>query len=213
MTATQFAEHIDKAIDEKIKSEKITPSPQTSDADFVRRVYLDLTGKVPSLQQAASFLDSKDSSKRAKLIDELLASKDFGRRMADQWQALLLPRNTETRRLQQYFPNLVKWLEEQFNADLGWDRIVSGVLTASGPVDKTGAAVYWLANPTADKATDNVTRMFIGGAIRWAQCHNHPFTNYKQNEYWQMAAFFLKVQPDGNPRNAARQGRGDHFDQ
>ncbi len=206
MTSSQLAEHIDRAIEEKNKAEKIALSPQTGDAEFLRRVYLDLAGTVPSAEKAAAFLDNKDAGKREKLIDELLASKDFGRHMADLWQALLLPRNTETRRLLQYFPHMVGWLEEQFNTGAGWDRIARGVLTASGPVDKPGAAVYWLANPTADKATDNVTRMFMGVQLQCAQCHNHPFTNYKQNEYWHMAAFFLKVRPDGNPRMAARTG-------
>ncbi len=206
LTAEQLAARIDRAIDEKIKAEQVAPSPRTSDAEFLRRVYLDLTGKLPAPEKAAAFLDSKDARKRAKLIDELLASKEFGAHMADVWQALLLPRNTETRRMMAMFPHLVTWLAQQFNSDAGWDKIARGVLTASGEVNKTGPTVYWLANGTADKATDNVTRMFMGIQLQCAQCHNHPFTEYKRDDYWRMAAFFLKVQPDGNPRQAARNG-------
>ncbi len=206
LTAEQLAARIDRAIEERVKAEKVTLSPRASDAEFLRRVYLDLTGKLPAPEKAAAFLDSKDAGKRAKLIDELLASKEFGAHMADVWQALLLPRNTETRRLLGLFPHLVTWLTQQFNSDAGWDKIARGILTASGEVNKTGPTVYWLANGTADKATDNVTRMFMGIQLQCAQCHNHPFTSFKRDDYWRMAAFFLKVQPDGNPRQAARNG-------
>jgi hypothetical protein len=206
LTAEQLARHIDRAILARLKEEKVEPSPRCSDEEFVRRAYLDITGKVPTGEQAARFLDSKESSKRGKLIDELLASKDYGRHMADVWQALLLPRNSDNRRLQQYYPHLVKWLDEKFNANTGWDQMVKEVLTASGAVEKNGPVIYWLANPTADKVTDNVSKLFLGVQLQCAQCHNHPFTDWKQTEYWGMAAFFLKVRPNGNPRAAARTG-------
>src|SRR5262249_4279736 len=96
------------------------------------------------------------------------------------------------------------FLADHFNANTPWDRTVTEIMTASGPSDKNGAVIYWVANQTADKMTDNVTRMFMGVQLQCAQCHNHPFTDYKQDEYWGMAAFFLKVRPDGNPRAAAK---------
>jgi Protein of unknown function (DUF1549)/Protein of unknown function (DUF1553) len=209
LTAVELARHIDRAIADKLKAEKVEASPRCSDEEFLRRVYLDITGKIPTAAKAAEFLDSKDSDKRAKLIDELLDSKDYGRHMADIWQALLLPRNADNLRLRQYYPSMTRWLEKELNDGTGWDKIVKNILTATGEVtaDKTGPAVYWIANLQADKATDNVTRMFLGVQLQCAQCHNHPFTDYKQAEYWETAAFFLKVRPDGNPKAAAKQGR------
>jgi hypothetical protein len=206
LTAEQLAGHIDRLIEQKARAEAVALSERTSDAEFLRRVYLDLTGKIPTADKAAAFLDSTEPSKRARLIDELLASKDYGRHLADVWQALLLPRSSDTRFFQQYYPTMVSWLADQFNEGAGWDRITKEIVTASGEVKKTGPAVYWLVNGTPDKATDNVTRMFLGVQLQCAQCHNHPFTDWKQNEYWHMAAFFLKVRPDGNPRAAARNG-------
>jgi hypothetical protein len=206
LTAEQLAGHIDKLVLDRLKAEKIDASPRTSDEEFLRRAYLDITGKIPTADKAAAFLDSKESDKRAKLIDELLASKDYGRHMADVWQALLLPRNSDNRRLMQYYPHLVKWLDEKFNANAPWDKMVSDILTASGAVEKNGPVIYWLANPTADKVTDNVSKVFLGVQLQCAQCHNHPFTDWKQTEYWGMAAFFLKVHPDGNPKAAAKNG-------
>jgi len=73
-------------------------------------------------------------------------------------------------------------------------------------VDKTGPAAYFLANATADTMTDNATRMFLGVQLQCAQCHNHPFTDWKQTEYWEMAAFFTKVGANGNPKKAAKSG-------
>jgi hypothetical protein len=84
--------------------------------------------------------------------------------------------------------------------------MVRAILTADGDADKNGAIVYYLANATPDKLTDNATRMFLGVQLQCAQCHNHPFTDWKQNEYWGMAAFFTKVRLEGNPRQAQQRG-------
>ncbi|MFO0846272.1 MAG: DUF1549 and DUF1553 domain-containing protein [Gemmataceae bacterium] len=206
LTAGQLAAHIDKLILARLRADDADPSPRASDEEFLRRAYLDITGKIPPADRAAEFLDSKDSNKRAKLIDQLLASKDFGRHLADVWQRLLLPRDSDNRRLMQYYPHLVGWLEERFNANPGWDVTVKEILTATGPVEKNGPVIYWLANNSADKVTDSVGRMFLGVQVQCAQCHNHPFADWKQTDYWGLASFFLHVRPTGNPKAAAKKG-------
>jgi hypothetical protein len=207
LTAPDLARHIDKLISKRLQADKIDISPRCDDAEFVRRVHLDIIGTVPTMERTVAFLDSKEPDKRAKLVDELLASKDYGKHMSDVWQAMMLPRDSETFRIKQYFPNVVKWLEESFNDNKSWDKMVREVLTASGPVDKTSPTAYYLANGTVDKMTDNFTKLFLGVQLQCAQCHNHPFTEWKQTEYWGMAAFFMKVRPDGNPRAAAKDGK------
>lgn len=194
---------IDREIEQRLVSEKVKPSPVADDAEFLRRAYLDITGVIPSPEKAAEFLDSKDPQKRARLIDELLASPAYGRHMADIWQALLLPRNSDNRRLQS--EPMGKWLEEHFNNNTPWDKFVSELISATGPQDKNGAVTFYLANPTPDKVTDTVSKLFLGVQLQCAQCHNHPFTHWKQTEYWGMAAFFMKVRPD-NVRGAAKKG-------
>ncbi len=196
-----LAQLIDKDIDQRLQAEKVTPSALADDAEFLRRVYLDVTGHIPTAEKAAGFLDSKEPTKRAKLIDELLDSSDFGRHQADIWQALLLPRNSDNRRLQS--EPLEKWLEDGFNKGTGWDKQVHELLTATGEQDKNGAVTYWVANATVDKMTDNVTKVFLGVQLQCAQCHNHPFTEWKQTEYWGMAAFFMKVSATA-PQKAAK---------
>ena len=125
LTAPLLANHIDKLIQAKLTAEKVDPSALCTDEEFLRRAYLDLTGKIPTAEKAAAFLDSKEPDKRAKLIDELLASTDFGKHQADIWQALLLPRNSDNRRLMQCYPNLTKWLEKSSTrtpAGTRWSR-------------------------------------------------------------------------------------------
>ena len=162
LNATQLAAHVDKLVNKKLKEEKIAASALSSDEEFLRRVTLDLTGKIPTADRAAAFLDSKDAKKREKLIDELLADKDFGKYLADVWQASLLPRDGDDRRFIQFYHRLNEFLEKQFNDNPGWDKTVKEFMTATGEVDKPTAAVYWLANNTPDKMTDSVTRMFMG---------------------------------------------------
>ena len=204
LNAQALSRHIDQAIDARLHAENVAPSPRCDDAEFVRRVYLDLTGHIPSAEKASAFLDSRQPNKRAKLIDELLASSNYGKHQADIWQTLLLPRTSDNRFVP--FDKMTGWLETSFNDNKPWDQMVREIVTAEGDLDKNGAVIYFLANATPDKLTDNATRVFLGVQLQCAQCHNHPFTDWKQNEYWGMAAFFTRVRIQGNPRQALRQG-------
>ncbi len=203
MDSTALAHYIDKCVADRLKAEGVSPSPLASDAEFLRRVCLDVTGHIPSAEKAAAFLDDKDPNKRAKLIDELLASEDYGKHLADIWQTLVIPKNSDNRRLDA--APMGTWLEEQFNKNQPWNKMVHDLITASGAQDKNGAVTFFIANGTVDKMTDEVTKVFLGVQLQCAQCHNHPFTEWKQTEYWGMAAFFMKVQAT-RPQVAAKQG-------
>jgi hypothetical protein len=201
-----LARRIDDAIDARLRAENVAASPRCDDAEFLRRLYLDLTGHIPAADKAVAFLDSRDPNKRAKLIDELLASSDYGKHQADIWQSYLLPRNSDNRFVP--FEKMTAWLETRFNDNTPWDRLVRDILTAQGEMDKNGAVIYYLANATPDKLTDNATRMFLGVQLQCAQCHNHPFTDWKQDAYWGMAAFFTKVRIVGNLRQVIKNRTG-----
>ena len=203
MDPATLAHFIDKAVAERLTSDGVVASPRASDAEFLRRIYLDVTGHIPTADKAVAFLDDKEPNKRAKLIDELLASEDYGKHLADIWQSLLLPKNSDNRRLDTQ--PMAKWLEEHFNQNRPWNKIVHDLLTASGTQEKNGAVTFFVSNGTVDKVTDEVCKVFLGVQLQCAQCHNHPFTEWKQTEYWEMAAFFMKVQAQ-NPNMAAKQG-------
>jgi len=203
MDSVTLSREIDKFVADKLKAEGVTPSPLASDAEFLRRVYLDITGHIPTAEKAAAFLDDRDPNKRAKLVDELLASEDYGKHLADIWETLLLPKNSDNRRLDK--EPMGKWLEERFNRNQPWSGMVHDLLTATGDTEKNGAVTFFVANGSVDKMTDEVTKLFLGVQLQCAQCHNHPFTEWKQTEYWGMAAFFMKVEST-RPQAAAKQG-------
>ena len=200
----QLSKIIDEQVNRQLVADKIPVSPKSSDAEFLRRVYLDLVGVIPPADKVKEFLDSKDPAKRAKVIDELLADPRFGTHLGEMWAGMMIPRESGNRRLD-HTP-LQKWLAEQFNSGTPLNKTVYSLLTSIGEQDKNGAVTYFVGNPTVDKITDNVSRMFLGVQLQCAQCHNHPFTDYKQTEYWGMAAFFMKVKLTQNPQKAAKAG-------
>lgn len=196
-----LARRIDGHLDRKLAAAGVSPVPQSSDDEFVRRAYLDLTGVIPTLAQAKAFLDDKSPGKRSRLVDELLADPNFGRHLTDGWMAKLIPGGTDNR----FVPRdpFGDWLEKQFNDNRPWNEVVSDILTAAGTIEDNPAVTYYLTNRSADKLTDQTTQHFLGVQLQCAQCHNHPFTAWKQDEYWAVAAFFSKVKPDA-PRNALK---------
>ncbi len=203
MDVAALAARIDEAVAKRLNDEKVPASGPASDAEFLRRVYLDLLGVIPTAQDAKAFLDDQDAHKRAKLIDKLLENEKYGEHFADIWQAVMLPRDSANRRLAA--DPLVKWLKDNFNENKPWDKLVSELVTSTGNQNENGAVTFFLANQTPDKYTDQVTRLFLGVQLQCAQCHNHPFTGWKQAEYWAMAQFFMKVRP-GNVNAAAKMG-------
>ena len=201
--AAALAKVIDAEIARKLAEAKLTASAKCSDEEFLRRAYLDIAGVIPSAEKAKAFLDDTTADKRAKLIDELLADPRFGRRMADIWTAKLFPVDSANRFvLKEPF---YKWFEEEFNKNVAWDKLVTSIVTASGTVEENPATTYFLANRMIDRLTDTTTQHFMGIQLQCAQCHNHPFTTWKQTEYWGMAAFYSKVRAD-NPKNPKKGG-------
>jgi hypothetical protein len=199
-----LAKVIDKELRRRLTAEKVEPAPLADDAEFLRRVYLDLVGVIPPAEKVKAFLDSKEPDKRAKVIDELLDDPRFGTYVAERWANLMVPRESNNRLLNA--EPLKKWLAEAFNKGQPLNKLVYELITATGSQDENGAVTYFIGNNTVDKITDSVTRMFMGVQLQCAQCHNHPFTDYKQNEYWAMAAFFMKTRVSATPQQAAKKG-------
>jgi hypothetical protein len=202
MPTGKLAQLIDSQITQRLRAANVEPSPPATDGEFLRRAYLDIVGVIPTAEQAAAFLDDRSQDKRAKLIDQLLTNPGYGRRMADVWTTLMYPIDSDNRFVSK--APLHEWLEEKFNADMHWDAMAFELLTATGDPEKNGATVYAMSNRGVDKMTDSLGKLFLGVQIQCAQCHNHPFTHWKQTEYWGLAQFFYKVNVS-NPR-AAKDG-------
>jgi len=204
LDAPALARLIDKAIEKRLPAQKEAVSQLTDDAEFLRRAYLDITGVIPPADKTRAFLDSKQPDKRARLIDELLASPDYGRHMGDIWQGLLMAqRDILTKGLRT--EPLADWFAKGFNSNTPWDRQVTELLTSTGTQEQNGAITFFLGHRSADRLTDVVCRAFLGIQLQCAQCHNHPFTGWKRTEYWGMAAFFTKVD-DGAPKKLFKGG-------
>jgi hypothetical protein len=186
---------IDHEIDQALTSAKVPASPLAGDAEFLRRVSLDLTGKVRTRQRTVAFLLDSDPTKRAKLIDELLDSPDHGLFFARLWADLLVKRDFDTNRGLQT-DGFIKWLAGRFNESAGWDQIVRDMITASGQEGSVPQTFFIMANqdnrqPSPAKLVGAVGNLFMGIQIQCAECHQHPFTaRWNQNDFWGMAAFF-----------------------
>jgi hypothetical protein len=204
LEASAVAKIIDDEINRRLAAEDLKPSGTSADAEFLRRVSLDLVGVVPTPDQVVEFLDSADPDKRAKTIERLLSDERFGQFYGEIWTGLLVPRDTNNRILDTQ--PMIKWLAEEFNKNTPLNKVVFDLLTASGKQEDNAGVTYFVANPAVDKITDNVSRMFLGVQLQCAQCHNHPFTDWKQKEYWGMAQFFMKTRVTVNPQMAKKKG-------
>ena len=198
LDAQALARFIDSEVRKKLDSAQIKSAPLADDAEFLRRIYLDLHGIIPTAAQATAFLDSKAPDKRAKLIDELLASEHYGRNFGDIWFRLLVngPREKIPVGL------LRTWLVKQFNANRRWDQFASDLMTATGPVMADSPAMIYMlrANTTLNSSeiTNIVTSRLLGVNIQCAQCHNHPYVeSWKKADYAGMAAFFTRLSRNG----------------
>jgi hypothetical protein len=147
--AQALARDIDREIQRRLDEEKVPASPPADDAEFLRRVYLDLHGVIPPPERVLAFLDSKDPDRRAKLIDELLASPRYGQYLADVWGTLLLGDNQTIGHKGPRFEALRDWLVGPFNSQ-PWDRTVYDLLTASGPMAVNNAIRFYLNGQTSE---------------------------------------------------------------
>jgi hypothetical protein len=191
-----IAAAIDRELDQRLSEAKVPASPRADDAEFLRRVCLDITGRIPTLDRATTFLASTDPEKRRKLIDDLLASREYGQHLGTLWRNLLAPRDLSSAKTQA--ETFTPWLEGHFNRNQGWDRIVYELLTAEGDVRGNPQTAFILANgenlqPQANLLAASSARLFLGVQLQCAECHNHPFTSWKQADFWSTAAFFGRV--------------------
>lgn len=184
---------VDARIDAGLNAAGIARSPRASDAEFIRRVHLDLHGVVPAADRVRGFLSDNAADKRAKLIDQLLVDPRFAAHLADLWDDYLIPAADDPRLSKD---RLKEWLAAAFETK-SWDRITHELLTATGQRDKDAVVTYLLKGRETlapAELTDLVSQYFLGMRLNCAQCHDHPFTSWKQTDYWGLAAFFTQIQ-------------------
>src|SRR5262245_34641167 len=198
--AAELAALIDRHVETRLGAERVPPAEPADDDEFLRRVYLDLHGVVPTAEQAARFLADTSPDRRARLVDALLADPRYGEYLADVWQGYLVSPLADDRRVRA--DQFRKWLAERFNTQT-WDRITTELLTATGKIDENPAVIYLIEGRlprTVPDLTDLASRYFLGVRLSCAQCHDHPYVKWTQQDYWGLAAFFTQVQTPGTPK-------------
>lgn len=183
---------IDKKIREAWKEEHLEPSAQANDHEWLRRVYLDIVGQIPSLEETNTFFADNRPYKRNQLIDDLLSDPRYVRHWTTIWSNLLVGRqpNEDVDR-----HALERFLRRSFSENRPWKDIVSDLVSAEGRSDENGATNFLIAhlNNQAVPATAITTRLFLGMQFQCTQCHDHPFNNSKQNQFWELNSFFKQT--------------------
>ncbi len=184
---------IDTAISAGWKSEKLAPAARSTDSEFLRRIYLDLIGTIPTHSEAIAFLGDAAPDKRSKLIDRLLDDPRFAKHQAEIWDLLLFTRNppgyeTDKR------DGIQAWLAKNFTENRPYDVWVRELLKADGNSVEHGPPLYFqqYRNQPED-ATEVITQTFLGVQLQCARCHDHPFENWKQLDFYGMAAFLARL--------------------
>ncbi len=180
---------IDEQITNAIHAKGLTPAARCSDGEFVRRVYLDLVGTIPTAVEAVRFIDDPDPTKREKLIDRLLASPEHARHMARVFDVVLMERRPD-KHVQA--ANWRDFLRVSFASNKPWDQLAREILAADGVDEKLRPAAKFLLDRDGEPhiLTRDISRMFLGMNLQCAQCHDHPLIgDYEQDYYYGLFAF------------------------
>ncbi len=182
---------IDDLVLKKLQTLHIPPSPSCTDAEFMRRAYLDAAGILPTPEEVRKFRADRSPDKRAKLINALLERSEFTDYWAYKWSDLLL---VSTRKL----PRATMWSFYQFIRQSvadnePWDRFARDILTATGSTLQNGAAGYFVLHKDVTDLTEATAVTFLGMSITCCRCHNHPLEKWTQDQYWEMANLFARV--------------------
>jgi hypothetical protein len=184
--------YIDDLVYTKLKKLRIQPSELCTDAEFIRRVSLDVCGVLPTSAESEQFIADGDLAKREKLVDKLLARKEFVELWVMKWSELLQMRSSLA---VSYKATLLyyNWLQEQIAGNVPIDKMVRKLIGSVGGTFTNPATNYYQMEQDRLKIAENVAQVFMGMRIQCAQCHNHPFDRWTMDDYYSFAAFFAQI--------------------
>lgn len=184
---------VDKHTAPKWRELGITPSELCTDEQFARRVYLDITGTLPTVDALTKFVDDKAADKRGKLVDQLLESPEYAYFFANKWADVLrVKRRNQPERAIGTFA-FHTWIREALATDKPYDDFVREIITAIGEETKSPPTVWYKEVTTPENFVDDVSQVFLGQRLACANCHHHPYEKWTQDDYWGIAAFFGRV--------------------
>jgi hypothetical protein len=200
----QLAARIDELISAKLRAKGIQPASISDDAEFLRRVSLDIVGRIPRAFEVRDFLDDATADKRKRLVERFLEHPGYVNHFANVWRDLLLPQvnNPEVQRL---IPSFEDWLRPRIRDNVHYDELIRELLTASpsmpamrrrnnnGKAEPTPAAFYQANELKPENLAGNTSRLLLGVKLECAQCHDHPHAKWIRKQFWEYAAFFADV--------------------
>jgi len=196
--------YIDTHVYNKLKKVRVTPSELCDDNTFIRRVYLDIIGRLPEPDAVEKFVADNASTKRAKLVEELLGRPEFVKMWVMKWAELLQIR-TDNNAFQ--YKNAIlyfEWLRAQFEKNRPINEIVKDLLGAKGGTFSNPAGNFYQIQTDQLKLMENATQIFMGMRMQCAQCHNHPFDRWTTDDYYSFANFFSQIGRKGSEDNRER---------
>ncbi len=186
--------YIDELVHAKLHKLRIIPSEVCDDQTFLRRVFLDVVGVLPAEPDYARFTADTAPDKRAKLVDELLARKEFTEMWVMKWAELLQIRTNNTNQVS-YKNTLLyfNWLKDKIAGNVPFNKIVQEIISSNGGTFSSPATNYYQIERDTLKVAENVAQVFMGMRLQCAQCHNHPFDRWTMNDYYGFASFFTQI--------------------
>ena len=188
---TLTPEGLDALIDTQLAAARVPMATRTTDVEFIRRVTLDLTGKLPTPEQVKNFVQTRSGDKRPKLIEYLLNSPEFAANLAHYWRDVIKFRATNQNGGRIGYEEFEDWIAGQIEKNRPWDEIAREIIVAHGRNDENGAVTLSLAHESqAPEMAGEVARIFMGVQIQCAQCHDHPTDSWKRKQFHEFASFF-----------------------
>jgi hypothetical protein len=183
---------VDELLFANLKTLGVPPSPVCDDATFLRRVTLDIAGRLPTLKKTQEFLASDAVDKREQAIDDLLRSPEYADYFANKWTALLKNRRDDASDLKSNFA-FHAWMRDSLLANKPYDQLVRELLAATGTVIGNPAVAWYKRVKEPKQQLEDVAQLFLGVRMQCAQCHHHPFERWSQDDYYSLSAFFSQV--------------------
>jgi hypothetical protein len=195
---------IDEFVSAKWKRMKIQPSELCTDNEFLRRVYLDLTGLPPSMEEISTFVsDTRETRvKREEVIDNLVGNPDYVDHWANKWADLLQCNSKYLGR--EGAESFRAWIRSEVEKNTPYDQFARKILTATGSTKENPPASYWKIERTPPEAMENTTHLFLATRFNCNKCHDHPFERWTQDQYYQTAAYFARVSLKEDPASEGK---------
>lgn len=186
---------IDEHVARKLRSVNLEPAPPADDATFLRRVFLDTIGSLPSMEEASAFFADTAPDKREKLVESLLARPEFIDYWSYKWSDLLLLSGERLRpkAIETYY----QWIRERVARNMPWDQFVREIITATGSTHENGAANFYALHQDPEGMAETTAQAFMGLSINCARCHNHPLEKWTNDQYYGFANLFARVRSKG----------------